>query len=107
MVAKGYFIVGVDVTDPDAYRRYIEANAEPIGRFGGRFIVRGGRYEAVEGTARARNVVIEFDSYETARACYFDAGYQRAKLLRQGASEADFLIIEGYDGLQPGEGLPP
>lgn len=99
---KGYFIVRVDVSDPDAYRRYIEANAEPIGRHGGRFIVRGGRYEVVEGSARARNVVIEFDSFETARSCYFDAGYKKAKALREGAAESDFLIIEGYDGPQPG-----
>ena len=104
---KGYWIVRVDVSDADAYRRYIEANAEPIARFGGRFLVRGGRHEAVEGTARQRNVVIEFESYEAARNCYFDEAYARARSLRIGTSVADFLIIEGYDGPQPGEGLPP
>jgi uncharacterized protein (DUF1330 family) len=104
---KGYWIVRVDVNDPDAYRRYIEANAEPIRRFGGRFLVRGGRSEAVEGAARARNVVVEFESYEAARNAYFDAGYQEAKALREATSETDFLVIEGYDGPQPGEGLPP
>ena len=105
-MAKGYWIVRVDVSDPEAYGRYIAANTEPIGRFGGRFLVRGGQQEAVEGSARRRNVVIEFDSYETARNCYFDARYQGAKALRSAASTGDFLIIEGYDGPQPGEGLP-
>lgn len=105
-MAKGYWIARVDVTDPEAYRLYIEANAEPFARYGARFLVRGGRTERVEGTARARNVVIEFDSYEAARACYLDAGYQAAKALRTAASEADVLILEGYDGPQPGQGLP-
>ena len=106
-MAKGYWIVRVDVSDQDAYRRYIEANAEPIARFGGRFLVRGGRHEAVEGQARARNVVIEFASYDVAHQCYFDEAYARARALRSGAGACDFLIIEGYDGPQPGDGLPP
>ena len=67
---KGYWIVHVDVSDPETYRKYVEANAEPIARFGGRFLVRGGPAENVEGSARARNVVIEFPSIEAARACY-------------------------------------
>ncbi len=46
-------------------------------------------------------MVIEFDSYDTARKCYFDEGYQAAKALRDATSDADFLIIEGYDGPQP------
>ena len=100
---KGYWIVRVDVSDPDAYRRYVEANAEPFARFGARFLVRGAPFECVEGEARARNVVIEFPSLEEARACYHDPGYQRAKALRAGASVADLVIIPGYEGPQPGD----
>jgi uncharacterized protein (DUF1330 family) len=55
----------------------------------------------VEGAARARNVVIEFPSYEAALACYRSPEYQRALDFRREASTADLIIIEGYDGPQP------
>jgi uncharacterized protein (DUF1330 family) len=101
-MAKGYWIARVDVSDPDTYAEYVKANAEPFARFGARFLVRGGEHEAPEGTSRARNVVIEFPSYEQALACYRDPAYQRAKAIREKAAESDLLIIEGYDGPQPG-----
>ena len=103
-MAKGYWIVRVDVSDPAIYGDYVKANAEPFGRYGARFLVRGGTYEAVEGTARARNVVIEFPSYEAALACFKDEGYQRAKAIRDPVATADVVVIEGYDGPQPGAG---
>jgi uncharacterized protein (DUF1330 family) len=98
MMAKGYWIARVDVTDTAGYQAYVAANAAAFGKYGGRFIVRGGRFEAPEGTPRARNVVIEFKDYETAVACYHSAEYMHAKSLRDGRAEADLLIIEGYDG---------
>jgi uncharacterized protein (DUF1330 family) len=101
-VAKGYWIARVDVADPDAYARYIEANAEAFSKYGARFLVRGGDFEAVEGTSRSRNAVIEFPDYETAVACYRSPEYQRAMAIRTSASTADIVIIEGYDGPQPG-----
>ena len=100
---KGYWIARVDISNPDAYRKYIEANAEPFARFGARFLVRAGPYECVEGEARARNIVLEFPSLAAARACYDDPAYQRAKALRVAASSGDIVIIEGYDGPQPGD----
>ena len=101
-MAKGYWIARVDVSDPEAYKQYIAANAEPFARYGARFIVRGGQYDAVEGQARARNIVIEFPSIDAARACWEDEAYKRAKALRDATSVADIIIIEGYDGPQPG-----
>lgn len=99
---KGYWIARVDVHDDDAYKNYVAANAEAFSKFGARFIVRGGSYEAVEGTARARNVVIEFPSYEAALGCYRSPEYAGAMKHRHGASDADIIVIEGYDGPQPG-----
>ena len=100
---KGYWIGRVGVSDPDAYRNYVAANAEPFARFGAKFLVRGGPFECVEGEARERNVVIEFPSLEAARACYDDPAYARAKSFRAAASAADIIIVEGYDGPQPGD----
>jgi len=98
---KGYLIARVDVTDPDGYQEYVAANAAAFRKFGARFIVRGGRFEAPEGTPRSRNVVLEFKDYDTAVACYHSPEYTAAKALRVERSVADVLIIEGYDGPQP------
>ena len=100
-MAKGYWIARVDVTDPEGYKEYVAANAAAFSKYGARFVIRGGRFEAPEGKPRSRNVVIEFKDYDTAVACYHSAEYMAAKALRDGQSEADLLIIEGYDGPQP------
>ncbi|MGA2042447.1 MAG: DUF1330 domain-containing protein [Roseiarcus sp.] len=95
---KGYTIVRVDVTNPEAYANYAKLATEAIKAHGGRPLVRGGRFEAVEGQARARNVVIvviEFDSFDAARAFYYSQQYQQAKALREGAAVAEFVLVEG------------
>ena len=103
-MAKGYWVGRVDVSDTVAYKQYVTANAVAFAKYGARFLVRGGQFEAVEGGARSRNVVIEFPSYQTALDCYRSPEYAEAMALRQGASISDLLIIEGYDGAQPGDG---
>jgi uncharacterized protein (DUF1330 family) len=101
-MAKGYWIARIDVSDPEVYGQYVKANAEPFARHGARFLVRGGAHEVAEGVARARNVVIEFPSYEAALACFRDPAYQKAKAIRDPVAESDLIIITGYDGPQPG-----
>lgn len=92
---KGYVIARVDIKDPDAYARYAAAATKAIAAHGGKPLVRGGRHEALEGKARARNVVLEFESYDAARAYYYSTDYQAAKALREGAAEAEFVLVEG------------
>ena len=92
---KGYVITRSDVTNPEAYARYAAEATKAIAAHGGRPLVRGGRYEALEGKARARNVVVEFDSYDAARAYYHSAQYQAAKALREGAAEMEIVLVEG------------
>jgi uncharacterized protein (DUF1330 family) len=100
-MAKGYWIVHVDVADADAYKTYVAANAEVFAKYGAKFLVRAGVHTVVEGASRKRQVVIEFTDYETALACYRSPEYQAAKRLREPASKADLVIAEGYDGPQP------
>ncbi|AWM88113.1 DUF1330 domain-containing protein [Microvirga sp. 17 mud 1-3] len=100
-MAKGYWIGRVDVANPDAYQNYVRANAAAFAKFGARFLVRGGSFKAVEGEARARNVVIEFPSYEAALACWDSPEYKAAKAERDGHAVAEIIVIEGYDGPQP------
>jgi len=102
-MAKGYWIARVDVSDMEAYLQYVQANAAPFAEFHARFLVRGGEHEVPEGTARSRNVVIEFDSYQAALDCYHSPEYQSAKALRADAAESDLVIIQGYDGNQPSD----
>jgi len=98
---KGYWIARVDVTDPERYKAYIAANAQPLKKYGARFLVRAGRFENPEGATRSRNVVIEFPSYQAALDCYQSPEYQEAIKLRQPVSTGDFVIIEGYEDPQP------
>jgi len=100
---KGYWIARFDVTDTERYRQYVAANAAPLAEYGGRFLVRAGVSESTEGTNRQRNVVVEFPSYDVALACYQSAGYQAAIAFRRDIAIGEFLVIEGYDGPQPGE----
>jgi len=97
-MAKGYWIARVDVTDPEGYKAYVAANAVAFSKYGAKFIVRGGPFEAPEGTPRARNIVLEFADYATALACYNSPEYAAAKALRDGRAVADLVVIEGYDG---------
>ena len=98
-MAKGYWIGRVDVHDPEAYKKYVAANAVALEKYGAKFLVRGGAFENPEGSSRSRNVVVEFESYEKALACYHSPEYQSAIGFRteNGVSEGDIVIIEGYD----------
>lgn len=95
---KGYWMAHVDVTDPGAYGRYREANAEAFAKYGAKFLVRGGSAEEVEGPqGRTRHVIIEFPSLEAARACWASPEYARAKAERAGAGNAYITIVAGVE----------
>ena len=99
---KGYWIVQVEVRDPEIYQQYVKANAAAFAKFGARFLVRGGKHVVTRGKAPARNVVIEFRDYETALACHDSEEYRVAAKLRDAGASVDLIIAEGYDGAQPG-----
>jgi uncharacterized protein (DUF1330 family) len=92
---KGYWVVRVSVKNAETYPDYLAAAKPAFEKYGARFMVRGGRYRAMEGIARDRNVVVEFEDYDTALACYQSAEYQAAKVIRVANADADFLIVEG------------
>ena len=94
---KGYWIARVDVTNAEEYPNYVKAAGPVYAKYGGKPIIRGGKYEAVEGQARSRNVVIEFESYEQALACYNSPEYVEARKIRQANSEGEILVVEGAE----------
>jgi uncharacterized protein (DUF1330 family) len=75
--------------------KYVAANKAAFDKYGARFLARGGRATGPEGEIGSRNVIIEFDSYDTALACYHSPEYQEAVKNRLAASTGTFVIVEG------------
>ena len=92
---KAYWIARVDVRDPETYKSYVETAKPAFERHGAKFLARGGRIEPVEGTSRARNVLIEFPSMDEALACWNSPEYTKARAIRQPVSEGNFVLVEG------------
>jgi uncharacterized protein (DUF1330 family) len=92
-----YVIVDVEVTDPQAYEEYRRQVPPTLEPFGGRFVVRGGRYETLEGAWQPQRVVVlEFPDFERAKAWYDSPEYQRALAIRLKHAKTNFLtIVEG------------
>ena len=92
---KGYLIARANVTNPSAWAEYAALATEAQKIYGGTPIVRGGRCEVAEGEGRARNVVIEFESFEKARAYAHSPEYAAARKLREQAGVIDIVVVEG------------
>lgn len=95
---KGYIIARVDVEDNEAYMRYAKAAGPAMEKYGAKVLARGGKCESLDGTARARNVILEFESYEAAKTYFNSPEYQAARQHRVGAAQGEFVVVEGFDG---------
>src|SRR5262245_45075721 len=94
IMSKGYWIVRVSVRNAERYPEYLSTARPAFEKFGAKFLVRGGRFDSMEGNSRERNVVVEFQDYATALACYRSPEYQAAKAIRDANADADFIIVE-------------
>ena len=94
-MAKGYVIARAIVTNPTAWSDYAAKATEAAARYGGTYLVRGGRCEIAEGEGRARNVVIEFEDFDAARSYTTSPEYAEARKLREHAGVIDMLVVEG------------
>jgi uncharacterized protein (DUF1330 family) len=91
-----YVIGEIEVTDPSAYDEYRRQVLATIEKFGGRFAVRGGAVEPLEGGwAPKRVVVVEFPTLEQARKWYRSPEYAPLIKLRQKASRGKLVLVEG------------
>lgn len=91
-----YLIVDVKVSDPEVYKGYTKLVPATVEAYGGRFLVRGGNAETVEGDwIPNRLVVLEFDSVEQAKAWYDSEEYREPKRIRHAASHANMILVEG------------
>lgn len=93
-----YVIVQTDITDPERYEHYKAATPATIAEFGGRFIVRGGDIEVLEGDwDPLRVVLIEFPGMDAVRAWWASPGYRAAKALREGAATLSIVAVAGVE----------
>lgn len=101
MSAKGYLIVEAKVGDAAAYEIYKGLAQAAIAQYGGRYLVRGGAAEILEGkwTNVPRLVVVEFESPEQAKHFYHSPEYQAARKAREHAAEMNMLVVAGVDNL--------
>ena len=94
-MSKGYVIARAEVTNATQWAVYAAAAGDAIKKYGGKPLVRGGRAEVAEGSGRARNVVLEFESFEQARKYAHSPEYAAARKLREGAGSLDIMVVEG------------
>ena len=91
-----YIIVDVEITDPVRYAEYIRVVPPTIVKYGGRFLVRGGNAETLEGSWKpGRVVVVEFPTFEKAREWWESEEYRGPRALRQSASVTDMILVQG------------
>jgi len=92
---KGYIVGRIDVIDAEKYAAYVPLATAAIKAHGGVVLSRGGRYEGLEGPARTRNVLVEFSSFEAAKAYYHSPEYKIARDARDGAAHVEIVVVEG------------
>jgi uncharacterized protein (DUF1330 family) len=93
---SAYVVVQVDVKDPVRYEDYKRLVPPSLAKYGGRFVVRGGKTETLEGTwSPKRFVMLEFPDVERAKAWWGSADYAEAKALRQATAHTELIVVEG------------
>ncbi len=95
-MGAGYVIVEIDVQDPEGYEEYKAPAAATVIASGGRYLVRGGKTEVLEGDWQPKRIVVlQFDSVEQARAWYNSEEYQPLKAVRQRTTNTRMILVEG------------
>ena len=93
-----YIVVEVEVEDPVRYEDYKKMVPPSLAAYGGRFLVRGGKVENLEGDWEPKRLVItEFPSVEQAKAWWNSDEYAEAKALRQATAKSQMIVVEGFD----------
>ncbi len=95
-----YVVVQIAVQDAQTYERYKQLAPPAVAHYGGRYLVRGGATQTLEGTWEPKRfVILEFPTVEQARAWWASPEYAAAKALRQASTHTEMILVEG---LPPG-----
>jgi uncharacterized protein (DUF1330 family) len=93
---SAYVIIDIDVHDPETYARYRELAPPIVAKYGGRYLARGGKVEALEGGWNpSRVVILEFENAEQAKRWWASEEYSRPKKMRHAASHSKMIVVEG------------
>jgi uncharacterized protein (DUF1330 family) len=93
-----YVILNIDVSDPDLFEAYKQLAPATIAAYGGKYLARGGKAEALEGDwTPARVVILEFDSTDRAKAWIDSPEYRAARAMRQQAATSHTILVEGIE----------
>ncbi len=91
-----YILAEIEITNPEGYKEYSKLVPATIAKYGGRFLVRGGASEALEGEwPQRRRVMLEFPTMEAARNWWSSPDYEKPRAMRQAASNGRLLLMEG------------
>jgi len=94
---KGYLIVRINIKNAELFQQYPPLSTKAVEKFGGKYLIRGGAFNVVEGEWPAeRTTVVEFENFEKAKEFYNSLEYNEAKNVRQKSADTDFILIEGY-----------
>ncbi len=94
---KGYLIVRINIKNAELFQQYPPLSTKAVEKFGGKYLIRGGAFDVVEGEWPAeRTTVVEFENFEKAKEFYNSLEYDEAKNVRQKSADTDFILIEGY-----------
>ena len=92
----GYIVADIEITDPDEYQKYAQQTAATLERYGGKFLVRGGRSETLEGDWKTeRLVILEFPSVEQAKKWYDSPEYSSIIGIRHRSAISKMLLVQG------------
>jgi uncharacterized protein (DUF1330 family) len=91
-----YVIAQLTITDPQGFEQYRNMVPATIAKYGGKYVVRGGTMEKLEGDWEPqRLVILEFESAERAKQWWASEDYREAKQLRQRTAQTSLIIVEG------------
>ena len=91
-----YVIADVSVHDPQKFEEYKKQAGPTSAEYGGKYLVRGGELDVLEGQWNpARLVIIEFPSMEKAKAWWNSSSYAGAKKIRQASARSSFIVVDG------------
>jgi uncharacterized protein (DUF1330 family) len=92
----GYIVADVEITDSNEYQKYAQQTAATVERYGGKFLVRGGQPETLEGDWKAKRIVIiEFPSVEQAKTWYDSPEYSAIKGIRHRSAVSNIITVRG------------
>jgi len=93
---SAFVIVEIEVTDPVGYEEYKKQAAATVHKYGGKYVVRGGKTEVLEGNWKPKRIVIlEFESSARAKEWLNCEEYREPRKLRQRTSKTNMLVVEG------------